>query len=99
MMNSYGYGWNNMPEGSSKETLRADFMKKHILNKGSLMSGYATWLMISIMKVKKIDHNLVQTRTFLLTGGERNMVWVHIFLMISYLKVIPLLSSVYCHGG
>lgn len=43
MMNSYGYGWNNMPEGSSKETLRADFMQEHILNKGALMSGYATW--------------------------------------------------------
>ena len=43
MMNSYGYCWNNMPEGSSKETLRADFMKEHILNKGALMSGYATW--------------------------------------------------------
>lgn len=43
MMNSYGYGWNKMPEGNSKETLRADFMKKNILNKGALMSGYASW--------------------------------------------------------
>lgn len=43
MMNSYGYGWNNMPDGESKETLKADFMKKYILNKGALISGYATW--------------------------------------------------------
>ncbi len=43
MMNSYGYGWNNMPDGESKETLKADFLKKNVLNKGALMSGYATW--------------------------------------------------------
>lgn len=43
MMNSYGYGWNKMPEGSSKETLRADFMKDNILNIGALMRGYASW--------------------------------------------------------
>ena len=43
-MGSYAYAWNNMPEGKSKETLRAPFMQEHILkNTGALLEKYATW--------------------------------------------------------
>ena len=44
-MRSYAYPWFVMPEGESKDTLRADFMKSEILNgKSALASGYCTWL-------------------------------------------------------
>lgn len=44
-MGSYAYPWFQMPEGESKDTLRADFMKRRILNgKSALASGYRTWL-------------------------------------------------------
>ena len=43
-MGSYAYPWRQMPEGASKETLKAAFMEKYILSKGPLMEGYATWL-------------------------------------------------------
>ena len=44
-MRSYAYPWFVMPEGESKDTLKADFMKKEILNgKSHLMNGYCTWL-------------------------------------------------------
>jgi len=44
-MGSYAYPWLRMPEGESKDTLRAEFMKKEILNgKSALASGYCTWL-------------------------------------------------------
>ena len=44
-MGSYAYAWSHMPEGESKDTLRAAFMKENLLNrKGALMDGYAVWL-------------------------------------------------------
>ena len=44
-MGSYAYFWLGMPEGESKDTLRADFMKREILNgKSALANGYCTWL-------------------------------------------------------
>lgn len=44
-MGSYAYFWLGMPEGESKDTLRADFMKREILNgKSALAGGYCTWL-------------------------------------------------------
>lgn len=44
-MGSYAYGWFRMPEGESKDTLRAPFMKQEILNgKSALAKGYCTWL-------------------------------------------------------
>lgn len=44
-MMSYAYGWLGNPEGDSKDTLKADFMKKEIVNgKSALSSGYCTWL-------------------------------------------------------
>ena len=44
-MRSYAYPWFVMPEGESKDTLKAEFMKKEILNKKSaLAAGYCTWL-------------------------------------------------------
>lgn len=44
-MQSYAYPWFVMPEGDSKDTLRADFMKAEILNgKSALTDGYCTWL-------------------------------------------------------
>ena len=44
-MMSYAYAWFANPEDKCKETLRADFMKKEILNTGSaLAGGYCTWL-------------------------------------------------------
>lgn len=44
-MGSYAYPWFSMPEGESKDTLRADFMKQEILNgKSALAAGYCTWL-------------------------------------------------------
>ena len=44
-MRSYAYPWFVMPEGESKDTLRADFMKKEILTgKSALTDGYCTWL-------------------------------------------------------
>lgn len=44
-MCSYSYPWLRMPEGESKDTLRADFMKREILNgKSALAGGYCTWL-------------------------------------------------------
>ena len=44
-MQSYAYPWFVMPEGESKDTLRAAFMKREILNgKSALASGYCTWL-------------------------------------------------------
>ena len=44
-MGSYAYPWFLMPEGESKDTLRADFMKSEILNgKSALAGGYCTWL-------------------------------------------------------
>ena len=44
-MMSYAYPWFVMPEGESKDTLRAAFMKKEILNgKSALAAGYCTWL-------------------------------------------------------
>ncbi len=43
-MFSYAYPWFMMPEGESKDTLRADFMKREILNgKSALAAGYCTW--------------------------------------------------------
>ena len=44
-MGSYAYPWMRMPEGESKDTLRASFMKAEILNgKSALESKYCTWL-------------------------------------------------------
>jgi hypothetical protein len=44
-MQSYAYPWFAMPEGESKDTLSADFMKTEILNgKSELAKGYCTWL-------------------------------------------------------
>lgn len=44
-MGSYAYGWMAMPEGDSKDTLRAPFMKKEILNgKSALANGYCVWM-------------------------------------------------------
>ena len=44
-MRSYAYPWFVMPEGESKDTLRASFMKKEILGgKSALAGGYCTWL-------------------------------------------------------
>ena len=44
-MGSYAYTWPTMPEGESKDSLRADFMKREILYTGSaLTAGYCTWL-------------------------------------------------------
>ena len=44
-MGSYAYPWFMMPEGESKDTLRASFMKSEILNgKSALAGGYCTWL-------------------------------------------------------
>ena len=44
-MRSYAYPWFVMPEGESKDTLRAEFMKTEILNGSSaLTDGYCTWL-------------------------------------------------------
>lgn len=44
-MGSYAYAWFFMPEGESKDTLRADFMKKEILSgKSALAAGYCTWM-------------------------------------------------------
>lgn len=44
-MCSYAYTWMVMPEGESKDCLRAAFMKREILNgKSALASGYCTWL-------------------------------------------------------
>lgn len=44
-MGSYAYPWRRMPEGESKDTLRADFMKREIVNgKSALADGYCTWL-------------------------------------------------------
>ena len=43
-MGSYAYPWFMMPEGESKDTLRAPFMKPEILNgKSALTDGYCTW--------------------------------------------------------
>ena len=46
-------------------------MKEHILNKGLLMSGYATWADDRYYEGEENRSHLVQTRTFLLTGGEK----------------------------
>lgn len=44
-MMSYAYPWFVMPEGESKDTLRAAFMKREILGgKSALAAGYCTWL-------------------------------------------------------
>lgn len=44
-MGSYAYPWFEMPEGESKDCLRADFMKREVLcGKSALMAGYCTWL-------------------------------------------------------
>ena len=44
-MESYAYPWQVMPECESKDTLRAGFMKREILNgKSALADGYCTWL-------------------------------------------------------
>lgn len=44
-MMSYAYPWFNMPEGDSKDTLKAEFMEKYLLSKNSaLIKGYCTWL-------------------------------------------------------
>lgn len=44
-MKSYAYLWYVMPEGESKDSLKASFMKKHIMNgKSVLADGYCTWL-------------------------------------------------------
>ena len=44
-MNSYAYPWYSMPEGDSKDTLRAKFMKNEILSRNSaLIKGYCTWM-------------------------------------------------------
>ena len=43
-MCSYAYPWFVMPECASKDTLKAEFMKREILNgKSALASGYCTW--------------------------------------------------------
>ena len=43
-MKSYAYPWFVMPEGESKDTLRAAFMKSEILTgKSALTDGYCTW--------------------------------------------------------
>jgi len=44
-MESYAYFWYKMPECESKDTLKADFMKREILGrKSALAGGYCTWL-------------------------------------------------------
>ena len=44
-MRSYAYPWFIMPEGESKDTLRAEFMKSEILTgKSALTGGYCTWM-------------------------------------------------------
>lgn len=44
-MRSYAYPWFVMPEGESKDTLRAPFMLQEIMNgKSALADGYCTWL-------------------------------------------------------
>lgn len=44
-MRSYAYPWFSMPEGESKDTLRAAFMKPEILDGSSaLTNGYSTWM-------------------------------------------------------
>ena len=44
-MRSYAYPWFMMPEGESKDTLRASFMKPEILDGASaLTDGYCTWM-------------------------------------------------------
>ena len=44
-MKSYAYPWFVMPEGESKDTLRAAFMQAEILNgKSALADGYCTWM-------------------------------------------------------
>lgn len=44
-MGSYAYGWFAMPEGESKDTLRAAFMKPEILEgRSALTDGYCTWM-------------------------------------------------------
>lgn len=44
-MDSYAYTWSTMPEGESKDSLRASFMKENILTgTGALLEGYATWM-------------------------------------------------------
>ena len=44
-MCSYAYPWFVMPEGESKDTLRAAFMKSGILTgKSALTDGYCTWM-------------------------------------------------------
>ena len=44
-MGSYAYPWFMMPEGESKDTLRADFMRNEILKGSSaLTDGYCTWM-------------------------------------------------------
>lgn len=44
-MGSYAYAWFRMPEGPSKDSLRADFMKQNIVcGKGKLLDGYCVWL-------------------------------------------------------
>ncbi len=43
-MKSYAYAWSAMPDGESKQTLSAQFMKKNILTgNGPLLEGYSTW--------------------------------------------------------
>jgi len=44
-MGSYAYPWKAMPEGESKDTLRAEFMRRELLGKDcALMRDYCTWL-------------------------------------------------------
>ncbi|HUM84849.1 MAG TPA: DUF1593 domain-containing protein [Lachnospiraceae bacterium] len=44
-MQSYAYPWFVMPEGESKDSLKAGFMKAEIINgKSALTDGYSTWL-------------------------------------------------------
>lgn len=44
-MMSYAYGWFTMPEGESKDTLKAPFMRRALHTSGSaLASGYCTWM-------------------------------------------------------
>ena len=44
-MGSYAYGWMGMPEGESKDTLRAPFMKSGIVNgKSALAKDYCVWM-------------------------------------------------------
>lgn len=44
-MKSYAYLWFMMPECESKDSLKANFMKKEIMNgKSRLADGYCTWL-------------------------------------------------------